>query len=702
VADIRPPVLDDPVARLTGVGPRVAERLARLGVETVRDVLFHLPLRYQDRTRVTPIAALRPGLEVVVEGTVLGNQLQFGRRRSLYVRLADDSGEIGLRFFHFNREQALRLANGRVLRCFGEVRRGAQALEFVHPECRYLEAGGGGMAPEAALTPVYPATEGINQHTLRRLAAQALQVLQADVGDAQALEALIAAVPGAPRDLPELTAALEFVHRPPPGVGAKRLGEGAHPAQRRLALEELLAHQLSLRQLRQAARRQRAPRLPAAGALRASLCTALGFTLTRAQERVIREIDRDLARTQPMLRLLQGDVGSGKTAVAAMAAARALAHGWQVALMAPTDLLAAQHLATLRRWFAPCGIEVLELTGRLTPLQRRQRQAALAEDAPRVVIGTHALFQASVGFARLGLVIVDEQHRFGVDQRLALLDKGAGGGYRPHQLIMTATPIPRTLAMTAYADLDVSVIDELPPNRLPVRTTVLAESRRAEIVARISTACANGRQAYWVCPLIEESDLLASQSATETAAQLAAALPQLRIGLLHGRLREREKAAVMQSFLARELQLLVATTVIEVGVDVPNASLMIIENAERMGLAQLHQLRGRVGRGDTESVCVLLYRGPLSETARARLQTMRDTCDGFVIAERDLELRGPGEVLGTRQTGEAAFRIADLSRDRPLLPLARELADRVLSEAPELGERLIRRWLHLRIEYAKV
>lgn len=701
MATARPFTLDDPVARLSGVGPRVRERLERLGVTSIRDVLYHLPLRYQDRTRLTAIGALAPKMEVVIEGQVLNSQVQFGRRRSLLVRLEDDTGAITLRFFHFNREQQLRMSPGCTLRCFGEVRRGPQSLEMVHPECRFPTVAGD-LPTDTALTPVYPTTEGLHQVTWRRLTEQALQVLAEDRDDTAALDRLVQGAAAFGVRLPPLDDALRFVHRPPPGAALDTLWSGAHPAQLRLAIEELLAHQLSLRKLRQRTRAHRAPRFGPAAALRDALGSAFGFRLTAAQRRVVREIDADLSRAHPMLRLLQGDVGAGKTAVAALCATRALASGFQVALMAPTELLADQHVRTLTRWFEPCGIDVVGLTGRLTTATRRQRHALLAEPVARVIVGTHALFQADVAFARLGLVIVDEQHRFGVDQRLALLDKGARGDARPHQLIMTATPIPRTLAMTAYADLDVSVLDELPPNRRPVKTTVLAEARREDVVQRIADACASGRQAYWVCPLIEESEQLDSQAATDTAAQLAQALPDLRVGLVHGRLKDAQKRAVMQAFLAREIDLLVATTVIEVGVDVPNASLMIIENAERLGLSQLHQLRGRVGRGDTESVCVLLYKGPLGETARARLQTMRETNDGFVIAERDLDLRGPGEVLGTRQTGAAAFKIADLSRDRAVLPAVRTLADRLLGEDPALGERLVRRWLTTRLDYAKV
>ena len=691
----RVPALDDPVTALAGVGPKLADSLARLRIVCISDLLFHLPLRYEDRTRLTPIGALRPNREALIEGTIDAAQVVFGRRRALVCRISDGSGAVHLRFFHFNGAQQQRLQPGRHVRCYGEARRGPQTLEMVHPEVQVIDPGQP-TAVDAELTPVYPTTEGLHQTRLRRLTDQALTVL--DAGHVTDL------IPETLRDrlaLPSLQAALHFVHRPPPDADTALLADSMHPAQRRLVFEELLAHQLSLRRLRETARDYAAPAVHGGG-LRARLLAEFGFALTAAQTRVISEIDRDLAAAQPMQRLLQGDVGAGKTAVAAAVAAALLEHGYQVALMAPTELLAEQHAANLRRWFGALDIEVVLLTSRLTKAQRAPLLARLATDTAVLAVGTHALFQQDVHYARLGLIVVDEQHRFGVDQRLALRDKGAHGRFRPHQLIMTATPIPRTLAMAAYADLDVSVLDELPPNRKPVRTVVLAESRRPDIVARIASITAAGRQVYWVCPLIEESEVLESQAATESATALAAALPDVRVGLVHGRLADREKDAAMTAFVAGAIDLLVATTVIEVGVDVPNASLMVIENAERLGLSQLHQLRGRVGRGAAHADCVLLYKPPLSALARERLQVMRATTDGFVIADRDLELRGPGELLGTRQAGQAQFRIADLSRDAGLIDEVRAAAEMILREFPELATRLIARWMAQRVQYAAV
>ncbi len=679
-----------PVTALRGAGPRAAERLANLGIATVQDLLFHLPLRYQDRTRVVPMGGLRPGDEAVVEGAVDLAEVKFGRKRMLLVRLSDGTGALTLRFFHFNANQQAGFARGTRLRCYGEVRPGAVTLEMIHPEYRRVDTDV--VEPvEEHLTPIYPSTEGMHQLTLRALTDQALERL-AQAGDAGLHEWL-------PPELlkqfklPSIAAAIRYVHRPPPEASVESLEAGKHPAQQRLVFEELLAHHLSLRQLRHAAKAQRAPVLDGTGALRERFVATLPFALTAAQRRVVGEIETDLRRDHPMLRLVQGDVGSGKTVVAALAALQAVESGTQVAVMAPTELLAEQHYRNFFAWLSPLGIEVAWLSGKIKGKAREAALSAFAKGEASIAIGTHALFQEDVQFAHLGLVIVDEQHRFGVHQRLALRDKGKQGVLYPHQLTMTATPIPRTLAMTIYADLDASIIDELPPGRTPVQTVVIPDNRRPEIVERVRQACAQGRQAYWVCTLIEESEALQCQAAADTAAQLAEALPDLRVGLVHGRMKPREKEAVMAAFKAHELDLLVATTVIEVGVDVPNASLMIIENAERLGLAQLHQLRGRVGRGTAQSSCVLLYHGPLSEQARSRLGVLRDTTDGFEIARRDLELRGPGEVLGTRQTGLLSLRIADLLRDQDQLPAVERVAERLLADYPEHAEPLIRRWL---------
>ena len=692
-----PLALAAPVARLNGVGEKVAEHLAKLRITRIGDLLFHLPLRYQDRTRLTPIGALRLNREAQIEGQIEVTQVVFGRRRALVVRIADGSGALNLRFFHFNAAQQQRLAVGRRVRCYGEVRRGPNTLEMVHPECQIL-AGEEAVAVNAELTPIYPTTEGLQQNRLRHLTNQALALLAAGDDDTHELlpQPLLERLA-----MPSLRDALEFVHRPPPDADVEMLAESSHPAQRRLVFEELLAYQLSLKRLREQARDFGAPSVRA-GTLKQDLLKGFGFTLTGAQGRVIDEVEADLARGLPMLRLLQGDVGAGKTAVAAVVAASVLEAGYQVALMAPTELLAEQHATTLRRWFEPLTIEVMLLTSRVSKNQRRPLHARLEEPRAVLAVGTHALFQQDVQYAKLGLIIVDEQHRFGVEQRLALRDKGARADFRPHQLIMTATPIPRTLAMSAYADLDISILDELPPNRKPVRTVVLVESKRAEIVARIALACREGRQVYWVCPLIDESDVLEHQAATDTAMQLAAALPEITVGLVHGRLADKQKDAAMAAFARGETALLVATTVIEVGVDVPNASLMVIENAERLGLSQLHQLRGRVGRGSQHADCVLLYKPPLSSLARQRLEVLRATTDGFVIADRDLELRGPGELLGTRQTGIAQFRIADLVRDAALLRDVQATATTVLRDYPQLVDTLVQRWLADKVEYANV
>ena len=680
---------DTPVRYLRGVGPQLADKLARLEVRTLSDVLFHLPLRYQDRSKVTPIGALRAGQPAMIEAVVELADTVIRRRRVLLVRVSDGSGALTLRFFHFRQSQTEAFARGVHLRCYGEVRTGTAGLEMVHPEYQILKEAG---APpkETALTPIYPATEGIGQAKLRALAGQALQWLN---DDPALLPELLPEEFLRQTHLPDLSAALRYVHRPPIDAPVAALLDGSHPVQQRLAFEELLAHHLSLRQLRQKADRSRAPVIAGASPLADKFLASLPFRLTGAQQRVAQEILQDLSRPHPMMRLVQGDVGCGKTVVAALAALHCIGAGWQAALMAPTELLAEQHYRNFLAWFTPLGLEPAWLTARLSAAQRALSLAKIRSGQAPLAVGTHALFQTDVSFARLGLVIIDEQHRFGVHQRLALREKGAQTDGHPHQLIMTATPIPRTLAMTAYADLDMSAIDELPPGRTKVKTVAVAERRRAEVVARVHQACRAGRQVYWVCPLIEESEVLQCQAAEDTAAALAAALPELSVGLVHGRMPARLKERAMAHFRAGDIQLLVATTVIEVGVDVPNASLMIIENAERLGLAQLHQLRGRVGRGALESTCVMLYHAPLSAAARARLEVMRATNDGFEIARRDLELRGPGELLGTRQAGELRLRIADLTRDAPLIPQVQQTASLLLERYPERVSALVTRWL---------
>jgi len=690
------PATADPAARpvtaLRGVGPQLARRLERIGVRTIADLLLHRPLRYEDRTRLVPLGALRPGARALVEVEVALAEVRPRPRRQLLVRVSDGTGALTLRFFHFSEAQRRLFRRGVWLRLWGEARPGPAGLEMVHPECRLLR---GAEPLEAALTPVYPATEGLHQAVLRRLVGEALALVERG-----AFPELLPAWALAGLGLPPLADALRTVHRPPPDADAAALAAGRHPAVRRLALEELLAHALSLRRLRREVQAAAAPAL-GEGALEARFLEALPFEPTGAQRRVIAEVAADLARGRPMLRLVQGDVGSGKTVVAAAALCRAVGSGWQGALMAPTELLAEQHARSLAAWLEPLGVRVVLLTGG----RRRGRAAALravASGEADVVVGTHALFQEAVAFARLGLVVVDEQHRFGVHQRLALREKGRAGHLRPHQLVMTATPIPRTLAQVAYADLDGSVLDELPPGRKPVATVAVPETRREEVVERVRAVCAAGRQAYWVCTLIEPSEALEAQAAGRLAAELREALPDVAVGLVHGRMRPAEKAEVMRAFARGELGLLVATTVVEVGVDVPNATVMVIENAERLGLAQLHQLRGRVGRGAQPASCVLLYRPPLAETARARIAALRETGDGFEIARRDLELRGPGELLGTRQTGLLDLRVADLARDRDLVPVVARIADRLLAEAPGAAAALVARWVGERARYAEV
>ncbi|MDX1599191.1 MAG: ATP-dependent DNA helicase RecG [Marinobacter sp.] len=688
--------LDDiPVTTLKGVGSALADRLSRLGIHSLQDLLFHLPHRYEDRTRIIPMGNLRIGDVGVVEGEVMKADLVMGRRRSLQVTLKDQSGFLVMRFFHFNAAQKNQLTEGTRVRCFGEVRPGRAGYEFYHPEYQInpppMPAEG-----QATLTPVYPLTEGIQQPRVRSLCQQALSYLKR-----YPIRDWLPAALLSDYQLPGITEAVELVHSPPADAPVHLLMEGRHPAQQRLVMEELLAHQLSLLQVReQIQAREALPLLPA-GDLVERFLDALPFRLTGAQQYVVGEIRQDLSQPLPMLRLVQGDVGSGKTVVAALAALQTIGAGAQVALMAPTEILAEQHYQNFREWLEPLGIRLAWLSGKVKGKARREALEQVSSGEATVAIGTHALFQDDVVFNRLALVIVDEQHRFGVHQRLALREKGVGGSLAPHQLIMTATPIPRTLAMSAYADLDTSVIDELPPGRKPIETIAIPDSRRDDVVERVRNACREGRQAYWVCTLIEESEALQCQAAEVTAQELSERLPDLKIGLVHGRLKAAEKAEVMTRFKHGELDLLVATTVIEVGVDVPNASLIIIENPERLGLAQLHQLRGRVGRGEQASFCVLMYHPPLSLNGKARLQALRDSQDGFVIAEKDLEIRGPGEVLGTRQTGMMQFRLADFERDKGWIEPIREMAPGLMKQ-PEVVGGLIRRWLGERIRYGDV
>jgi ATP-dependent DNA helicase RecG len=685
-----------PVTALRGVGAALAEKLARLNVTRVADLLFVLPLRYEDRTQVTAIGALAPGVRAAVEGEVQLTEVAYRGRRQLLCRISDGSGMLTLRFFYFSASQQGNLARGTRLRCFGEVRRGPLGLEMVHPEYRRLSATAA--APlEETLTPIYPLTEGVPQGRLRALIAEALEeIRRAPLRDFLAERGVL------PPGLPSLPEALNYLHRPPREAQLEQLAAGSHPAQQRLAFEELLAHHLALKLRKRSLTADPAFALTDAAQLAQHFIRALPFAMTHAQARVLAEAERDLKAGAPMARLVQGDVGCGKTVVAAAAAARAAGSGLQAALMAPTELLAEQHWRNFNAWFAPLGQTVALLSGSQPARTRRSALETIASGEVRIVIGTHALFQQGIEFKNLALVIVDEQHRFGVQQRLKLQEKGQRAGRVPHQLIMTATPIPRTLAMTAYADLDISVIDELPPGRTPVQTVVIPEQRRAQVVLRIVEACRAGRQAYWVCPLIEESDELRAQAAEETAAALSAALPGVRVGLVHGRMPAAAKDAAMLAFKAGTIELLVATTVIEVGVDVPNATLMVIENAERMGLAQLHQLRGRVGRGSEASTCVLLYRAPLSQLARERLKVIRATSDGFEIARRDLALRGPGELLGTRQTGLAQLRVADLMRDAHLLPQVQLSAEQLLAGDPQVSAGLALRWIGSGERYGRV
>ena len=690
--------LNDPVTLLQGVGPALEQKLDKLGIRTIQDILFHLPYRYIDRTRLTPIGALQAGNQAYIQGEIELAQIKYGRRRSLLCKVSDGTGSVILRFFYFSKSQQQALQQGKLLRCYGQVRRGPGSLEIVHPEYRHISEENEPDLDEQ-LSPVYPATEGLQQNRLRQLTDQALIHLQNNKTD------LIELLPESIRTeqcLPVLLDALEYVHRPPPDADVKSLIEKIHPAQQRLGFEELLAHQLSLLELRKTVRIEDAKPFPVSKKFKAAFLSELPFQLTHAQQNAFSIIEQDMQQEVAMLRLVQGDVGSGKTVVAALAALQAIETGYQVAIMSPTELLAEQHFNNFKGWFDPLDINTCLLTGKLKKTERENILDKINSQAPILVIGTHALFQESVQFGNLGLVIIDEQHRFGVHQRLKLMEKGRSSNFYPHQLIMTATPIPRTLTMTAYADLDHTIIDELPPNRKPITTHVITNERREEIIERIEHACRDKRQVYWVCTLIEESENLQCETAIATYETLSSRLKSLNIGLIHGRLKNDEKEKIMREFKAGNIDLLVATTVIEVGVDVPNANLMIIENAERLGLSQLHQLRGRVGRGDEKSDCILMYQAPLGNLAKQRLEALRNSNDGFVIAEKDLELRGPGEIMGTRQAGLPELKIADLMRDAKLLPNVQQCARILENEHPENIDPIIRRWLGNNVDYGNV
>ncbi|HDR1344317.1 TPA: ATP-dependent DNA helicase RecG [Pasteurella multocida] len=684
-----------PLTTLSGVGAAISDKLGRIAIHNLQDLLFHLPIRYEDRTRITPIHDLRPDAYATIEGLVQTCEVQFGKRPILNVSLSDGTSKIMLRFFNFNAGMKNSLQPGARVKAFGEVKRGRFMAEIHHPEYQIIRDN----APlilEETLTPIYSTTEGLKQNSLRKLTDQALAVLE----NIQIAEILPNEFNPHPFSLKE---AIRFLHRPPPDVSLEALEKGTHPAQQRLIFEELLAHNLAMQKVRIGTQQFSAYPLSYQTDLKQRFLAQLPFTPTDAQVRVTQEIEQDLTHPFPMMRLVQGDVGSGKTLVAALTALLTIDNGKQVALMAPTEILAEQHATNFRRWLAPLEIEVGWLAGKVKGKARQTELEKIRTGQVQMVVGTHALFQEEVAFADLALVIVDEQHRFGVHQRLMLREKGKQANSYPHQLIMTATPIPRTLAMTVYADLDTSIIDELPPGRTPITTVAISEERRAEVIARVNHACVNEkRQAYWVCTLIDESEVLEAQAAEAIAEDLRKILPHLRIGLVHGRMKPAEKQDIMQAFKQAEIDLLVATTVIEVGVDVPNASLMIIENAERLGLSQLHQLRGRVGRGTTASFCVLMYKPPLGKISQKRLQVLRDTQDGFVISEKDLEIRGPGEVLGTKQTGVAEFKVANLMRDRKMIPTVQYYARRLIVEQPEVATKLIQRWINQREIYTHV
>ncbi|MGD9108769.1 MAG: ATP-dependent DNA helicase RecG [Gammaproteobacteria bacterium] len=678
--------MDDAIRYLKGVGPKLAERLQKIGINTAQDLLFHLPSHYQDRTRIIPLGRARPGMQVTVEGTIELTEVVYRKKRQLLCRLHDGTGFLTLRFFHFNKMQQKNLERGVRLRCFGEIRFGGAGYEMFHPEyCRIDPENP--LPVEKNLTPIYPTTEGLHQKTFRKIIPQVLQLLQHDAR----LQELLPQKILEQYNFPNLFEALSYIHNPPTNAKIKLLEDKQHHYQQRLIFEELLAHHLSLRNLRKKIRYHQAVALSISGKIINKFIAQLPFKLTNAQQKVIAEIRNDLDKTAPMLRLLQGDVGSGKTVVAAYAALTAVVNHYQAAVMAPTELLTEQHYKNFSRWLP--DLNIVLLTGSLKGKNRTKILEKIKTGEAQIIIGTHALFQEDVEFKNLSLVIVDEQHRFGVHQRLTLRSKGTKNNFYPHQLIMTATPIPRTLAMSAYADLDHSIIDELPPGRKSITTVAVSNLRRVEVLERIKKACNEKHQVYWVCTLIEESENLQAQAAEKAAQQLKQCLPELRVALVHGRMKSNEKEAIMCAFKQDEIDLLVATTVVEVGVDVPNASLMVIENPERLGLAQLHQLRGRIGRGIKQSHCVLLYQDPLSHYARERIKIMRETNDGFLIAQKDLELRGPGEVLGTRQAGILQLRIADIMRDRDFFPQVKTAAALVMNHYPKIAKPLITRWI---------
>ncbi|MDX8385869.1 MAG: ATP-dependent DNA helicase RecG [Gallionella sp.] len=700
----------------TKISPATLSKLAKLGIHHRSDLLLHLPLRYEDETHLAPIETVQPGETIQVQGEIIHSEVMYRPRRTLVCRLRDSGGELYLRFINFYPSQQKQLAEGKLIRAIGEVRMGYYGLEMVHPKCRAVDDE---TPLQQSLTPVYPTTAGLRQATLSKLITNALELLPlTDTLPERILKKL---------RLADFGESLKVLHNPSPDISSVMLEDRSHSAWQRIKFDELLAQQLSMRIHHRERGKRKASAMKAKGRLTSKLIKALPFKLTKAQQKTFSEISHDINRPYPMQRLLLGDVGSGKTIVAALAALQAIENDYQVALMAPTEILAEQHFLKLCDWLIPLGIAPVWLSGSLKKKEKKLATYKIASGETQLAIGTHALFQSSVVFQNLGLAIVDEQHKFGVQQRLALhkkgISKGASGVHQnargseanteqtddiveseiiPHQLMMSATPIPRTLAMSYYADLDVSVIDELPPGRTPVATKLISDARREEVFERVRAACMAGGQAYWVCPLIDESEALQLQTAIETYQLLMDTFPDLRVGLVHGRLDNAEKVRVMSSFKAGELQLLVATTVIEVGVDVPNASMMVIDHAERMGLAQLHQLRGRVGRGAAESLCVLLYQQPLSELARERLKIIYESTDGFEIAQQDLRLRGPGELLGARQSGVAMLRFADINADEDLLNQARLTADELLSDFPEAAQLHLQRWMANKHDYLHV